>query len=477
MEINKLKTIPNILFIITDQHHFKALSCLGHPVVKTPGIDGIAEDGIIFENTYCAAPICGPSRASIYTGEYPGRTQVFTNYENLSSDLDILPELLRQAGMQTALVGKLHLWPSEKSWGFEYKRFNDSPYDIYKKDEADYSDYITYLVETLGYARKEIVKRFDDDESSSDRLRFYLGSGVTDEVHHYNTWVADGSIDFIRNKRDDKPFFLHVGFFGPHQPMMSPEPWASMYKPEDIELPPQFYAEINDKPILEDTHLWRAQEFRDQGWTEETWKKVLAMYYGQVSQIDYHISRIVSVLKEQKIYDNTIIIFTADHGDYNGQFGLLEKGTMYEGSVRVPFIIRDPDFPKGVRRDRLVNNFDLYRTLLERCGIKVAQDTPSRNLSSVMEGQYRQWQNVIKAALYHQTMLRRDNLKLMRKDSGKNGEIHLYEFYDFSDSPSEMINEYSNPEYRNAIKEMKKEIDEWHITQNYRICNCIHSFR
>jgi arylsulfatase A-like enzyme len=141
---------------------------------------------------------------------------------------------------------------------------------------------------------------------------------------------------------------MHIGFFGPHQ--------------------------------------LRRQKFIDEGWTEQAWQKILAAYYGQVSQIDYHIGRIISKLKSLGLHESTMIIFTADHSDHNGQFGLFEKGTMYEGSVRVPLIIKDSATYSSRRTDKIVNTIDFYRTILGRYGLKCSDDIPARDLTPVLSG-------------------------------------------------------------------------------------------
>lgn len=457
------KNKPNILFIINDQHHYGAMGCAGHPLVRTPHTDALAADGMIFDNAYCASPVCGPSRACFHTGHYLGRTKVWTNSISVAEDLPVLPELLQAAGMQTALFGKLHLQPASKDngWGYEYRRFNDSMYNTYMP-EADHSDYLIWAAESMGIDRKTLQARFEADEESSSRYQFYMGSSLSDDSHHYNKWTADETIRFMTDARDKRPFFAHVGFFGPHQPMLPPEPWASLYCSEDVELMPQFYASLNDKPALHDLLRKRIQAFKDEAWDERTWKTVLAAYYGQITQIDHHIGRIIAELKRQNLYDNTIIIFTADHSDANGQFGLMEKGSMYEGSVRVPLIVRDPRGLKGKRNDRVVNQIDLYRTIMRAYGLEAADDSPSRDLTPLLVDEKVDWNNETYASLLGQSMIRRDQFKLIRCDFGEDNQT-VYELYDLSKTPSEMKNQYNDPSLKPIREMLQSALDSWHV--------------
>lgn len=446
----------NILYIMTDQHHFQALGCAGNSIVRTPNLDALAADGILFENAYCASPICGPSRACDFTGCYPWQTGVWDNHKPFQQPLPILSERLAESGFQTALIGKLHLWPMDHRWGFNYRQRNDAMYNTYAP-EADHSDYITWAAETLGSSRDRLIRYFEADEESDNRYRFYMGSNEIPEDAHYNTWVQRMAVDYLDNTWNrNHPFFLFVGIFGPHQPMLAPNRWSRMYDPDRISLPPQFHAKVHDKPAFYQNRK-RDQFFR-QGWTEHTWKQVLAAYYGQVSQIDHNIGLLIAKLRDMGIYDNTTIVFTADHGDMNGQFALLEKGNMYEGAAHVPLIVRDPHAKNNRRASEVVNTIDLYRTLLENEGIACAKDTPSRNLSPILHRQGK-WENRTFSSVYYQSMIRRDQFKLIRRNRMPDHSIP-YELYDLSDKPYEMRNLFHDSKFDTIAFELKAELED-----------------
>jgi arylsulfatase A-like enzyme len=332
--------------------------------------------------------------------------------------------------------------------------------------EADVSDYVRWLDETTDLSGDQWVALFEGDEEiyDEDRLRFYLGESHTDDEHHFNTWTGDQSVRFVEEAADDgRPFFLHAGFFGPHQPMLPPEPWASMYDPDDVELMPEFYADHDHRPIFENYCSHRAEAFREQGWTEETFRSVLAAYYGQISQIDHQVGRIVEALKQMGVYDDTLFIFTADHGDHNGQFGMLSKGTMYEASARVPLVIAGPGVRSG-RRHEPVNNIGLYGTVLDYHGIE-AGDAPAGTLRPLLGGRASEADTSVYSCLAGRSLLRRDDIKLIRQDPGKLGPDHvLYEMYDLSDG-REMENIYDDPVFAEVRADLQKDLDAWHEQQ------------
>lgn len=437
---------PNILFIMTDQQQAETLSCLGHPTVKTPNLDRIAARGVNFTKAYCPSPVCGPSRASMFCGLYPAASGVTKNYMPHREGTLLLPEALRRAGYETALAGKLHLAPIEEAHGFEEKHLHDAGYSLYREDEPLNSEYVQWLADKRGCGVDEIVAQFNADEDclENNPFRFIMGSNWRTDEEHSNTWVTERTLDFLR-KKHDRPFFMFTSFFGPHQPMMPPEPWASMYWPEEIELPPEFYTATSDKMLAAEKKT--SSPIHKNGLTEQQYREVLAAYYGQISMIDHGIGRILDELEAQGLAENTIIVFTADHGDHAGQFGLFFKSTMYENSVRVPMLLVDPN-RKGGNCTKLVNNLDLYATLLECAGVNAPQ-TASRSLVPLLENpRSGEWDNYTYSELYPWTMVVQDGWKLIRFRKEDGSQIH--ELYP-QDGVPDVSNVWNVPE-TNDIK-------------------------
>lgn len=433
---------PNILFIMTDQQQAETLSCLNHPVVKTPNLDRIAARGINFTQAYCPSPVCGPSRASMFCGEYPSKSGVTKNYMPHREGVLLLPEALRSAGYETALAGKLHLAPIEDAHGFEEKHLHDAGYDVYRDDEPANSEYVKWLAEKRGCGVDEIVDQFNADEAcfKTDTFRFIMGSNWRTEEEHSNTWVTERTLDFLR-KEHDRPFFMFSSYFGPHQPMMPPEPWASMVSPDDIELPPEFLTSTDDKPLAAEKKT--SSPILKNGLTEQQYREALAAYYGQIMMIDHGVGRILDELETQGMADNTIIVFTADHGDHAGQFGLFFKSTMYENAVRVPLLVSDPSRTNGVC-GKLVNNLDLYATLLECAGVE-APPTASRSLVPLLENPASpEWENYTYSELYPWTMVAKDDWKLIRFRNEDGTQVH--ELYRLDADVADSSNVWNQPE-------------------------------
>ncbi|MBT3379604.1 MAG: sulfatase-like hydrolase/transferase [Lentisphaerae bacterium] len=459
---------PNVVMILADQFRHDVLGTLGHPVVETPNLDRLADDGVLFSNAYCGTMACGPSRASLFTGLHSDAHGQLTNQIDLwPPDIPVLPELLADAGYDTALVGKLHLKPMSRRFGFRYCLRHDAPYTNYSREEAADSAYVKYL--QTGPFKDDpegVVRRFTEDEAcfpDRDQKRFILGSNIVTEEDHEVPWAVRESINYVRNERDKrKPFFLNTSFYGPHQPMLCPGRWERLYPPDELPLPPGFSNPVGDKPIM----INRFRDLRERdGWSETDYRDVFSAYYGYIAMIDHYLGRLFEALKQEGLWDNTIVIFTADHGDYMGQFRRFFKGGGgYEGSTHVPLIIRDPrNKQRGRRCSRNVSGMDLFRTCLVAAGAAVPPDTDARDLTPLVGGQGDGWDNTVLWKANDESMIVRDRHKLMR--AARNGTVH-YEFYDLGQDPWEAVNRAEDPLFAAQIREMRAELDAWHAEQD-----------
>jgi arylsulfatase A-like enzyme len=463
---------PNILLIMTDQHRFDRLGCMGDPTLETPNIDSIAQSGVLFRNAYSPSPVCSPARAAIWSGMFPPACGVVGNWVPFKDEVELMTHRLQRQGYSTAMCGKLHFVPHEEQFGFDHRRMNDAPYSIYADDDR-YSDYIAWLRERW-QGKVDPVQHFDKDESAFQRddwRRFILGSNFRQEHEHDIPWVVDESIQFLRQHDREKPFFLFTSFFGPHQPFAAPAPWDKVIDPSDVRLPAQFDAVMDGAPIFEAQCAHRAAQFRGT-WDEQGYRELIAAYYGQVAMIDHYVGKLLAFLEQQALWDDTLVLFVSDHGDYNGAYGLFFKGQMYDACCKVPLLVKPPRSScGGVVREEIVNTLDLYGTILEAASDREWRQPhiEARSLTPLLgqEGGTA-WENWTYSIIgsdpaRNLTMLRRDDLKLMRLARGPDTLHH--ELYDMADEVVETRNVFDDPRYEEEQRALVAELEAWSSRQ------------
>jgi len=445
---------PNIILIMTDQHNAQYLSCLGRTELKTPNFDAFAKESVIFHSAYSPSPVCGPSRAAIFTGQYPLQNGIYSNWIPLENKSMLLTKRLAEAGYYNIMIGKLHLTPVDSSHGFQSRRICDSPYDVYDKKEVEVNDYLKWAANEMGISQEHLAELAGESERTGvDDPRFWLGSGWTDDKHQMTTWTGNEAVSFIRNYENKQPFFLHISFFGPHHPYSTCEPWNSMYDPAEVSLPPT---------------MGKIQPGKQPGfhpdWPEALWREIIAKYSGNISAIDVQIGRIIASLKEQGLWENTLIVFTSDHGDHMGDFSQLGKGTMLESSVRVPFIIKPPGHkPDKQEFSEVINLIDLYSTFLDYAGVTDSSATDSRTIRKLITGDST-WQNQTFSSLCShdvlngQVMFIKNNFKCVGFLKDGNLEVELY---DRTERVPDLQNLSGNPEYMARTNEMKAVLQAW----------------
>lgn len=450
------KKQPNILLCIVDQWNYRCLGFLDHPDVKTPNLDRFSQESVVFSSAYCASMACVPSRSCIFSGlEQHHHGAVNNDSPFRDPDQVVLPQLLQQAGYDTALVGKLHLHPFHRDYGFRYMLRNDAPYTNYLPAEAEESAYVDFLADAAYDGdKKAVIERFSDDEGAiySDEQRFILGTNVAEKKEfHESEWCVEEAIRYLAQERDkEKPFFLNVGFFGPHQPYLAPPPFdQSSYPAESLELPPGFDADVSDRPRLFEDDLRKRRQARN---PSELWyKEMLAAYYGYISLLDFSIARLFDWLKANDLWDNTAVIFTADHGDYAGQFRMFFKGTAHEGAAHVPLMVKEPDQKLGRKIIASVSNLDLFRYCLNLANAPTPSQCDSRDLFE----QAKRHNAVAWFECAGQIGMVRYRHKLIRtKFKGKTN----WEFYDLERDPGECVNAFFKPEYIGIIERMQHEL-------------------
>lgn len=381
----------NILFIMCDQLRWDYLSCYGHPHLKTPNIDRLAELGVRFDRAYTQSPICGPSRACVYTGRYMSSHGSSLNFAPVSVGERFLGDYLNPLGMRTVLVGKTHLFPDYEGMarlGIDPKsaagsRSSQGAFEPYWRDDGLHPNnerskdtiYNRYLREQ-GYEGDNPWHTNANgaiDENGNFRSGWLMENARYPaniaEEHSETPYTTRRAMEFIESATE-RPWCMHLSYIKPHWPYIAPAPYHDMYGLEDVLPVNRTESEQTDAhPIQAAFVQSRLGHAFSSDQTRET---VVPTYMGLVKQIDDQIGRLLDFLTKRGELDNTFIVFTSDHGDYLGDHWMGDKSFFHEESVRVPLIIVDPraesDSTRGTAEKRLVELIDLVPTFVEVAG-------------------------------------------------------------------------------------------------------------
>lgn len=474
----------NILFIITDQQRADHLSCMGHPVLKTPNIDRIADGGVRFNKYYSATPVCMPNRCSFFTGLYPSVHKTRSNGINLNPAVPTLSGILRENGYHTCNVGKLHFnfyANSQKRGITSLENLNDwlngklnsanfpLPYYGFKECSAMTTGH--GVVCTGHYI--EWIKQRDPQfvEWLKQNIRIineYVYDTDLPEELYPTSYITDQTVEFLerhsQGTNGDKPFFLHCSYNDPHHPVCPPGKYRDMYKPEDIELPSNF----NDSEKLL-SHPFLGQYIRNsryvhllpQNVDEEIAKRFIAYTFGSIAMIDDGIGKILTCLEKTGLAENTMIIFTSDHGDYCGDHGLILKGPAhYRSVINMPLLWKIPGTTKTTVSDSLVNTIDLPKTILNLLGIKKKQylkHMQGQNITPLLTDPSAKVRNQI--LIEHDEEIWKDTIFRVRSLITETHRLSIYEGYDdfgdifdYQNDPDELENLwYTDKELKNEL--------------------------
>ncbi len=382
--------VRNILFIMCDQLRRDYLGCYGHKTIRTPNIDALAQSGTLFTRCYVQGPVCGPSRMSTYTGRYVSSHGATWNFVPVGVQTPTMGEYMRKAGLRTAVVGKTHAVgdvPGMKRLGIDPdsdlgRQLSQGGFEPYARHDGIITDaalskksfpYNDYL-HKVGYASTNAWHDFAN--SAIDHLSGALLSGWrlrnsrhqarVEEKHSETAWTTDTAMDFIR-EQGDSPWCLHLSYIKPHWPYIAPAPYHEKYSEADIQAPARSDAEKTDiHPVY---RAFRNHPESLSFASDGVRSTVIPTYMGLIEQVDDHLGRLVKFLKDTERFEDTLIVFTSDHGDLLGDHWLGEKEMFYEGSAGVPLIVVDPDATaKGQINSSLVEAIDLIPTFLDALG-------------------------------------------------------------------------------------------------------------
>ncbi len=367
---------PNLLWICTDQQRFDTIGALGNPHVRTATIDQLVADGVAFTHAHCQSPVCTPSRSSFMTGQYPSRLHSTRNGNDVfpPDAPPLISKLLNDAGYDCGMIGKFHLLSSGHRTeprlddGFSTWHFSHAPRDDWPAGEHDYADWARQKGADLNALRETEAR-------------------IPTELHQTN-WAAERAIAFIDERPDgDQPWMLNINLYDPHPPFNPPKSYADRYDPEKMPGP---HFEDSD---LETQARLSGADFQGEVRRPEEHRahQAQARYYAMIELIDDQLARIFAALDASDQRDDTVIIFTSDHGETLGDHGLMYKGCrFYEGLVRVPLIFQSS--PKwglqaGLRSDALVELLDLSATILHLATVPLPTTHQGKSLLGIMRGE------------------------------------------------------------------------------------------
>ncbi len=451
---------PNVLFMMADDLN-NSLGCYGHPLVKTPNLDKLAARGVRFQNANCQFPLCGPSRNSMLTGLYPNTTGIMTNSQLFRQTIPnavSLPQAFRQEGYLAARIGKLYHYgvpnsigtnghDDPASWELEL-----NPAGVDRLDE--HSKIFSLLPGNFG-----------------GTLSWYA-SPQPDEKHTDGLQAKDAEWVLERcAKEKDRPFFLAVGFFRPHTPYVSPEKWFRGYPEADMPVVTGFKEDQADLPA---PALGSYKNEQDK-LTDPLRRQAIQAYYSSISFMDAQAGKVLDALDRLGLAENTIVVFTSDHGYHLGEHGLWQKQSIFEESARVPLLVAAPGMQKGKVANTPVGLIDLYPTLTELCGVKAPANLQGQSLVPVLkdtEAKGRGWvlSQVVRGGGFKRQgasaakgddgrrifgyALRTDRWRYIEWDGGNAGK----ELYDHETDPKELTNLADKPAQAAAQKELSEQL-------------------
>jgi arylsulfatase A-like enzyme len=345
---------PNILLLFTDQQRFDTINACGYPHMITPNLDRLVNEGCSFENAYTPNPVCVPARHNIMTG-LPAKYHGY--YANSAHPLNhlfpTLPRILADNKYDTRAIGKMHFQPVRRHSGFNKMELMEEIPEFREDDE-----YAMYLKE-VGLGNIQNI------HGVRNLLYMTPQRSLIPEEHHGSTWVADRSVEYIKENAGRRPFFLWSSWIAPHPPFDVPDTFADLYN--DADIPEALKSETEITPNAAQSYIHGDLPI---GKEKDYIKRMRQLYYSAISLVDKNIGKILDALEEIGELDNTLIIFSSDHGEMLGDHGCMQKMLPYDSCAKIPFLVRYPEkIEKGSKRSDFADLNDILPTILDVAGI------------------------------------------------------------------------------------------------------------
>lgn len=432
---------PNILCIITDDQRPDTVHALGNPHIRTPNLDRLVQSGVSFTRAIAAFPLCVPSRAEILTGASSFRNGVPYGGGRLKNDVAFWGDTLRAAGYHTWYTGKWMNDGQPKTRGYEETRGLFTAGGAGEKGKLDRYGRMGRLI--TGY--RGWTFKTDDGKVELEK-----GIGLTAKTSRY---IGDAAVELI-NRKPGKPFFLHVNFTAPHDPLIFPPGYEGKYDPAKLPLPANF---LSEHPFDHGSLRSRDEQLLPWPRTPADIRSELAVYYAVIEDMDAQVGRMLQALQANGQLDNTVIIFSSDHGLALGSHGLMGKQNMYEHTIGVPFIIGGPGIPKNRRTAAQCYLRDLFPTACELAGVRVPASVQGRSLVPVLTGRADAVYPFVTAYFADfQRMIRTDDWKLIFYP-----HLNKYQLFDLKRDPSELKDLSAEPVQAPRLAELRAQMEGW----------------
>jgi choline-sulfatase len=440
----------NVLFIFTDQQRYDTIEAHGNPYIKTPVLNKLVEKGLSFTRAYSQCPVCVPARYGLLTGQAPHRTDCVDNQP--TTPQTSLMEVLSSAGYQTHGVGKMHFtFKGEQNvnymWGFDSRDTSE--------EGGGQDDFRNYL-DANGY------EHVFDPQGIRSEMYYIPQPSQLPERHHHSTWVVERSLDFLERRDTEKPFFLMTSFIKPHPPFETPTPWNKLYRGPDMPLPkiPDGY----DKLITFWNRFQNRYKYRDQGYDRNLIRTMKAAYYSTISFIDYQVGRLMAYLETEGLMEDTLIIYSSDHGELLGDYHSYGKRSFLDSAARIPMLIQAPGIKGGQKIETPVTLLDIFPTILDYANISTELDLSGESMLKLAIGE------VDRELVFGQFQKEENGMYMAVSDSFK----YVYSapdqrewLYDLKRDPDETRNVAENPLFLKKTVEFRSRLIGYFQEEGY----------
>jgi arylsulfatase len=439
------KKRPNILLIMTDQQRHDTIGALGNTKIRTPHLDNLVKQGVAFTNAYSPAPVCVPARSAMHYGQYPGNTCCLGNmHPTTPDDRDSYVDVLTRGGYDTMGIGKCHFVPDRLALrGFRRRLTQEETPNRIEDD-----DYLQYI-------QQSFCRNVRDVHGAWRELLYMPQTSPLDAEHHPTQWVGDRILDYIGERADhNSPWFAMCSFIHPHPPYAPPVPWDTLYEPDDLD-DPYLPADYQDRqPAFKRAQLHHY--YFDPPTSSTLWRMIKARYYSCVSFVDHQIGRVQEALAATGQLDNTLILFTSDHGEMLGDLGMIGKANMYGPSVKVPLLARWGDGRHaGDRVDIPVSLVDIGTTILLAAGLPVPATFEGEDLQRIAAMPNTYNDRIIYSQVFNpdRGMYLSVNRRFKYIHSAADGSEQLF---DYRSDPHEDVNMINDPAYEHELVTLRE---------------------